>query len=614
MPNTNGEKWIKFLRAYGPVPEGNSQEAEHIEGLSKKLGIPRLAFPHPLDKRFSSMFKTAEAKKVAVVTGTAGDGKTTICFELTKVLSGNAPDPASTSVCIETFMTLPEYGGEEMTIIYDVTGWRQKNEDDTLIDEHVQILENAAKYAAGTGGTPFLMAVNDGQLHELAKSLPKNCSSQLRKFFDELLLMHAAAQGKSDELPNLELVNLSSVPSDHLMEIALDGILSREEWSCLDQENNTPLFGQYSSVVANYHLLKSEAVRERLLNLAKLADACGYHLPMRSIILLLVNALLGHPGFSGKLVKPGVEAERNFAEDSRYKAALHKNIFGLNLTKEERKKRVLYEFLANLRVGEETTNDIDELIIFGDKHPDFKEVYSDLVAADPHMQRDPDLVRKLADYLKGEISSDFEVQEFRTLLCEERKRLFLHASQVQFETFNLWVTCVFHHAGHFIKRILLPIATEKNVDVENIIELVAGLNRVWTGLLIRDDEHQIYIATGLDISTAPISDLLIQKIDAYLGQEAVGITRRKIDDRPEFVIQYNGKRFAFELTMQLYEFLMRVAKGAMPTSFSSEIYSNLQAVKQKALRTLDLKPNANFMLLLDLDDTGRVRGVPVSLK
>ena len=614
MANTPGEKWIKFLRAYGPVPDGNSQEAEHIDSLARKLGIPRLAFEHPLENRFWDMFKNTGTKKVAIVTGTAGDGKTTICFELTTKLSGKAPDPANTSSCIESFVTLPEFGGEPMTIIYDVTGWRRKNEDNTLIKEHVEVLENAAKYAAGNGGTPFIMAVNDGQLHEIAKSLPLDCSSHLREFFNELLRMHAAAKEQSKMLPNLELVNLSSIPSEHLMRIALDGILSRTEWSCLEDEQDTPLFGSNSSVVANYHLLNSEAVRDRLLNLAKIADACGYHLPIRSIILLIVNALLGHPGFSNNLVKPGVEAARNFNVDNRYKAALHKNIFGLNLSKEERSKRVLYEFLTDLRVGEETTNDIDELIIFGDKHPDFKDAYESLVADDPYKQRDPGLVRDLDRYLKGEIADDGDVREFRSLLCEERKRLFMHASPDQFATYNLWVTCIFHHAGHFIRGFLTPLAEDKPIEVDNIIKLVAGLNRVWTGLLVRNDLHQIYLATGLDITTAPISDLLIQKIDAYSGKDAVGVRKRELDKRPEFELQFDGRRFGFELTMLRFEFLMRVAKGAMPTSFSSEIYSNFQALKQKALRTLKLQPNSQFMLLLELDDAGAVREIRVNLK
>lgn len=323
--------------------------------------------------------------------------------------------------------------------------------------------------------------------------------------------------------------------------------------------------------------------------------------------------MLGHPGFSNNLVKPGVEAERNFSSDTRYKAALHRNLFGLNLTKEERSKRVLYEFLADLRVGEETSNDIDELIIFGDKHPDFKEAHGDLIADDPYKQRDPDLVRNLARYLKGEIGDDDDVRLFRTLLCEERKRLFMHATPQQFESYNLWVTCIFHHAGHFIKEFLTPLANSNPIEMDNIIKLVAGLNRVWTGLLIRNDLHQVYLATGLDITTAPISDLLIQKIDAYSGQEAVGVQRKELDGRPEFVLHYNGRKFAFELTMLRFEFLMRVANGAMPTSFSSEIYSNFQALKQKAIRKLKLQPNSQFMLLLELDDAGAVRETRVNL-
>ncbi len=216
-------------------------------------------------------------------------------------------------------------------------------------------------------------------------------------------------------------------------------------------------------------------------------------------------------------------------------------------------------------------------------------------------------------YLRGEIAEDGDVREFRSLLCEERKRLFLHASPEQFEAYNLWGTCIFHHAGHFIKDFLTPLANNKPIEVDSIIKLVAGLNRVWTGLLIRNDLHQVYLATGLDITTAPISDLLIQKIDAYSGQDSVGVRRRELDDRPEFALQYDGRKFTFELTMLRFEFLMRVARGAMPTSFSSEIYSNFQALKQKAIRTLKLQPNAQFMLLLDLDDAGAVREIRVNL-
>jgi len=614
MPShTNGEKWIKFLRAYGPLPEGNSQEAENIASFSAKLGIERLSFTHPMEETIKKLFANKESKKVAIVLGTAGDGKTTVCLNLVETMSGQPADPACTSQSIETFQILPEYGGGEMTVIYDVTAWRHKSDDSTLMQDQVHLLEKAAQYAAGKGGTPFMIAVNDGQLHETVRALPADCSSDLRAFFDELLQMHSSNRPNSTSHPNLEVVNLSSVPSHKLMEMCLGGILSRPEWACIEDEKDTALFGPNSSIVANYHLLKTEAVRDRLISLARVADASGYHLPTRSIIMLLVNVLLGHPDFPNQLVKPGVEAERRFNKDGRYKAALHKNLFGMNFKPAERKKRVLFEFLGNLRVGEETTNDIDQLIIFGKEHPDFQQAHDDLLGKDPFDQRNPELPEYLSKYLKGEVSEDTEIEKFRELLSDERKRIFVHASPEQFELYNLWVTCIFHHAGHFISKILAPVENRDEIKEEDQLKLIAGLNRVWTGLLVRDDLECIHISTGLDTTTSPISDLLIKKIDSY-SDSHIQVRARNIDSKPEFVLRCGNEEFAFELTMLRFKFLMRVAKGAMPMSFSSEIYSNFQALKQKAIHTLRLKPNPKFMLLMDLDHVGSIQETRISLR
>ncbi len=611
--HTPGEKWIKFLRAYGPVPEGNSQEAENIGGLSAKLGIERLAFKHPLDKTVQNLFKTSGTKKVAVITGTAGGGKSTMCLNIVETMSGKPADPTFMSDSIVTIQILPEYGGGQMTVIYDVTGWRKKNENSSLMQEQVQILEQAALYAAGKGGIPFMIGVNDGQLHEIEKALPKNCSPELRQFFDELLRMHGSGATTSASHPNLEMVNLSSVPSHSLMEMCLDGILSRPEWACLEEEKHTLLFGANSSVTANYHQLKTEAVRNRLVSLSRIADASGFHLPTRSIIILLVNAILGHPDFPNQLVGPGVEVAKHFSKDTRHKAALHKNIFGMNFRPSERQKKVLFEFLSNLRVGEETTNDIDQLIIFGDKHPDFIEAHKGLVSQDLYCQRDPELLYYLSKYLKGEVSDDCDVEKFRTLLSDERKRLFIHASLEQFEKYDLWVTCIFHHAGRFINRILVPLSNGFDIEDEDVISLVAGLNRAWTGLLVRDDLETIHIATGLDTTTSPISDLLIKKIDFY-SDSSIQVKSRKTDSKPELVLRSGNEEFSFELTLLRFEFLIRVSQGAMPTSFSSEVYSNFQALKQKAIRTLKLKPSPKFMVLLDLNETGSIEETRINLK
>jgi hypothetical protein len=605
-----GDRWIKFLRAYGPLPEGNSQEAEHIGSLSDKLGIPKLSFNHPQYQALEAMFRSDDVDKVVVITGTAGDGKTTMCFDLIEMLSGNSPSASDTSKGIGTFTTLPDFGGKSMSVIYDVTGWRTKKDDGTLSDHDVAEFEKVAQCATGTGGHPFILAVNDGQLHEVAKSLPDNCTPPLKTFFDELLKIHGGSQKTSKICPNLELVNLSATSSAELMSICMDGILSRPEWDCLQKEPDNPMFGEFSSVAANYKLIQSDTVKQRLMNLATLADACGYHLPVRSINLLLVNALLGHPDFRGKLVKPGVEAERNFQQDTRHKAALHKNIFGLNLSKAELKKRVLYQFLNDLRIGEETTNDIDEIIIYGDKHPKFSSMHKALVENIPDNQKEPELERTRIKYIKGEIHDEKETTEFRKLLGEERKRLFIHAKNEQFKEYNLWLTSNFHYAGVYIEHFLAPLKNNQKVEEEHITLLVAGLNRVWCGLLVSvESSYNIYVATGLDVTTAPVSDILLSEISI----SDVSLTKHPVSPNPEFIIQHRGQSFSFPVTMLRFEFLMRVARGAMPTSFSSEIYSNLQALKQKAIRSLQLKPDAQRVIMLGLEESGSIKKTHITL-
>ena len=44
---TDGEKWIRLLRAYGPVADNEAMQAEHVGKLAAHLGVPKLAFDHP---------------------------------------------------------------------------------------------------------------------------------------------------------------------------------------------------------------------------------------------------------------------------------------------------------------------------------------------------------------------------------------------------------------------------------------------------------------------------------------------------------------------------------------------------------------------------------------
>lgn len=601
---TDGEKWIKLLRAYGPVPDDMATEGEHVDGLANKLGLPRLSFPHPAWDDLKVCFPSDSGNfKTVVLTGTAGDGKTTLCFQLLKMLTGSVPKADDTSSGFQTIEVNTGSGPRTITMIYDVTGWR-KHEGQTLSSSNVQLLEKAAAHVHGTGGHPFVLAVNDGQLHEAIRALPSSCSDELKALGRELIAMHAGGVKDSQLYPMLRLINLSQVSSDLLMQLCFEGILGRKEWKCLEDEKDNPLFGRNSSIPANFALLNSKGIQGRLLTLARIADATGHHLPLRSILIFFANALLGHPKAPDGLLRPGIAANNLLVENSSHVAALHLNLFGYNLTASQRNRREVYQFLSMLHAGEETTNDLDELIVFGNRDEDLKQEYDELVANDPYRQRNPVFDNLVTQYIRGEINDQKETTTFLDELSHERRRILLHATDDQVNKYNLWGTTVFHHAGDFVTNFLNPISEGKLPVPWHVRRLAAGLNRVWTGLLLDENTHEIYLATGLDLSTSAVSDLLLKEIT--IVDDPPGFSVEADGNFPKAIIRCKDKSFSFDLTLPRFEFLMRVASGAMPSSFSRESYEDFLSLKQCCLRDLNIRPNPNVLQRLDVLASGQV--------
>jgi Cdc6-like AAA superfamily ATPase len=116
---TQGEKWIRLLRAYGPVADNEAMQAEHVDRLADSLGIPKLSFDHPARQLLLDCFpkETGEFRNL-VLTGTAGEGKTSLCFELVEALTGKRPKGNNG---VETIQVETPNGARTITLIYDVT-------------------------------------------------------------------------------------------------------------------------------------------------------------------------------------------------------------------------------------------------------------------------------------------------------------------------------------------------------------------------------------------------------------------------------------------------------------------------------------------------------------
>lgn len=596
---TNGERWIRLLRSYSPVADNEAMQAEHVDKLAADLEIPKLAFEHPARADVMACFPcdTGDFKNV-VLTGTAGDGKTSLCIDIVRELAqgDGSGEHGMIRISVPT-----QAGMRTLTLIYDVTAWKSAS---TLRPEQIELLRRMANSVYGAASDDFfVLAVNDGQLHELFRAIPPGADQQIDRLRGDLISLHA--NGGRD-YQRLRLLNLSHIPSEDIMRRCLEALLDRDEWQCFENEQTNPLFRINSSLRRNHAALGAPEIREKLVMLARIADATGHHLPVRGVLCLLTNSLLGHPKARDRLIRPGVENDLAVDPNELHLAAFHRNLFGDNLTRGARNKRSVYRFLAMLHVGEETTNDLDELIVFGARDPELRAAHQALVEVDQFKQHNPHFDGLLIQYIRGDIVDEERTQEFLAALSAERRRIFLQATAAQLAEHNLWQTTTFHYAGVYLNDILGPLSSGKKPSRSNLSKLASGLNRVWTGLLLSDDVDEVYYASGLDLTAAPISDLFLGQAELEGEPPGMEVVRQPHQTVPDLVLHANGKTFSFPLTLQRFEFLRRVAEGTMPSSFSREASSDFMSLKQRCLRDLALRTSPTTMHLLDVRDTGTI--------
>ena len=581
--------------------------AEHIDRLEKRTGIKRVSFEHPRYEHLLSTVRPESGRpQNVIVTGTAGDGKTTLCFDLFKDLTTEEPDRSkeSQTVSIET-----SSGPLRFTFIYDLTGWRQA-EDGCLPPNQVDTLASFARSVFGEGDEYFVVAGNDGQLHEVFSYLPKDPPEEIIRLKNEILTLHANSIEKSEY--RFSLINLSDMSSELLMSLCLEAILNRPEWECLQTETNNPLFSEKSTLRRNYEILCTPIVRSRVLMLAKIADASGFHMPIRGILSFLVNAILGHPAAKDRILRPQKNIE-SIIDKTPHEAALHRTLFGDHLTPVTRNKREVYHFLSMLQIGVETTNTLDELLIFGPYHDELKALYDNVVGDDPYAQRNPQFAALAKEYVRGDLNEEGTAR----LLAElgaERRRLFLTASDEILIQLELWRSSVFHHAGDYINKLLNPLEEGKNVTYLLIQRLIAGLNRAWTGLFITNQPDALYLCTGLDVTTAAISDIIVGQVDIRgNARNRIDITMSEKTRRPEMIILSGDNKFSISLTLIRFEFLCRVADGALPSSFSRESVEDFAMLKQRCIAELCPPSNDDVINSIRVTESGKIEKAPILL-
>lgn len=578
-PATPGERWISFLRSYGPINKIDGMYAETVSRQAQAHGVAPLAFEHPEAKSLAQAIAPDEGQLTNVIlTGTAGDGKTSLCNELWHRLTGDESRKAGHDRSNYGNVVLATPAGERtLHFIFEFSGFTPEH-GQPWMPEQIDLLDRFAQSVLDPEPREyFVLAANDGKLVQALNSLPSSADVRLKPFIETLL----TRDQRSHPDAALLFLNLSRMSTRELLIRALDCLLDRSEWSCFTDEASDPAFSPASPLAKNFQLLHEPRVRERLHALGELCDSNGFHVSIREILLLLVNGLLGYKGGDG-VARPDVL--REMVRDGRqHDACIYDNLLGANLNEARRERFAVFRFLTGFRIGLETSNALDTLLVFGQNDTDLRPHHQRLLAGDTQYGINPGFERLREAYLEAEDDRG-AAEEFHAGLVAERRRLFFRLTEDD-PRFDPWQLSVFQSAGAYRSQLLAPLRAGRAVDPALLSRLVQGLNRVWTGMLAGALDR-LYLTTGLDFTTARVSDLYLNAVPIELDFHGSGLRLSFDPDRHVPVLHVHLRQdhdAALPLTLMRFEFLMRVAHGALPSSFSKECYEDIISFKTRVL-------------------------------
>ena len=570
---------------------------ETIQRSARRQGIKPIEFEHPAQMEIINCFGHMTTDPVSVIlTGTAGDGKTHLCRQIWKALNGQEEEWASDSPYLALQYRYPKdrktwpgsddpalYRSLKIHFIRDLSGWapQQGAEWDPAKEE---LLERCCRslFDADTNEI-FLIAANDGQLIESWRRLKETEHvKRARLVFEELLV----EDKKQKPGVRLKFFNLSRTSSAELFDRAVSAFLQHPGWRELaeDTQGENEVFGPKCPIRRNYELLQTELVRSRLRALLELCDYNGLHVPIRQILLLLTNAVLGHPDVKDHLMVPG-DVPKVIADGTVSKASLFNNIFGGNLSDIRRQTITIFDFLERFQIGYETSNRIDNILIFGEGDEHLGPYFDEFLVKDHFYGADNRFYASKNEYIEGTNESEDRASEFMQMLVSQRRGLYFKIPKDKEEELGLWELTVFKFSGEYLKNVLSVVKNQGIVKRPIVSRLVKGLNRVFTGMLINSD-RDLYLATGGNYSQAKVSRILLEQVsvDPSKGEkiiirfdESSGRVVLSVCFAPDISVDFN-------LTLIRYEFLSRVAlEGALPASFSKECYEDLLAFKSQLI-------------------------------
>lgn len=570
---------------------------ETIQRSARRQGIAPIDFEHPYQCRIEDCFNQATADPVSVIlTGTAGDGKTHLCRQVWKSLQGNDEDWESDNPYLTINFHYPKdrerwpdseepslYRSVKIHFIRDLSGWAPQQGAEWEVDKEALLQEFCHSLFNAEAEEIFLIAANDGQLIEAFRRLKDtDAVKRARRVFEDLLVEDRQEQAGV----RLKFFNLSRASSAELLDRAIEKFLTHPGWDelKLGVPGENDVFGPKCPIRHNYELLGTPLVKARLRSLLELCDYNGLHVPVRQILLLLSNAVLGHPDASQHLMLPK-DVPKIIAAGTVSKASLYNNIFGANLSDIRRQSITIFDFFERFQIGYETSNRVDNLLIFGEDDDHLGSYFKTFIEQDSFYGADDRFYAAKHEYIEGTSEDEDKDREFLDMLVAQRRGLFFKIPKAAEQELKLWELTVFKFAGEYLDEIVEVLKRGAVVKRPLVSRLVKGLNRVFTGMLINSD-RELFLATSGNYSQAKVSRILVERVSVEPSKgEKVILRFDPSSGRVLLSVFFAPDNFVdFNLTLIRYEFLSRISmEGALPASFSKECCEDLLAFKSQLI-------------------------------
>lgn len=560
---------------------------EHIRKSASRLDVQPISFKHPLEDKLLATFDTETLPQNVVLTGTAGDGKSHLCGRIWRRLGGSAQEWDTDEVYCQLRYTV---GGQPTLVHFlrDLTALPDKDPKERYTTK-TDLLEHLSTILFDPAAAEvFLIAANDGQLIESWRNAGSGSWAGRAAAVFEARLMD---DNDPEENARLAFFNLSRVESTTVLDLSLDAFLNHEGWKhCYADAEDDGFFGPDCPIRKNYELLKSPLVRSRLRSLFQLCDFNELHAPIRRVLMLLTNAVLGHAEARDRLLRPR-DIRAVLSKGTRHRSSLYNNLFGANLSNTKREALEIFDYLGRFGIGHETTNRIDNILIFGSQDDTLQKYFDLLIGADTFYGNTEHFRAAQREYIETPEATTDDRHVFVELLTEQRRGLFFKIPDELAAELRLWDLSVFTCAGEYLSEVAEPLGNGERVSRRIIGRLVKGLNRIFTGMLV-ETERDLLLATSLSLSGARISELLADRITVSpRGGRAERVDIALRNQFPSLDVHLpDGTLRSLRLNLTRYEFLMRVGDGALPGNFSRECYEDILAFKSTLLSVVNQTP------------------------